>query len=159
MTAPQIVIIVRGEPAGQGNLRTGRHGKAYHANSRELGDWRGRVRGAALDILGRHEYADAGRACADCGTPARVHAELLGPVRLEAVVTVARLASARSDWPVTRSSSDWDHYGRAISDALTGVVYADDSQVVDGRVIVSYPHVHELALPEPGAVIRIWEVG
>jgi len=161
MTAPLLILTVRGTPAGQGNLRTGRHGRAYHANSRELKAWRAAVRAAALDRLARHEHAGGparSRTCVICGRPRERHAELLGAVRLEAVITVPRPTSARSRWPITRSSSDWDHYGRAISDALAGVVYADDSQVVDGRVIVTYPHVHPDALEAPGARIRVWEV-
>ncbi|RBQ21550.1 hypothetical protein DP939_02240 [Spongiactinospora rosea] len=160
MTAPLITLTVRGEPAGQGNLKGTAGGKLRHANGRDLHDWRGRVRGAALDLLGAHEYAALGKSgvCALCSVPKTQHAELLGAVRLEAVVTVARPKTARSNWPITRSSSDWDHYGRAIGDALTGVTYLDDSQVVDGRCITTYPYVHELALGEPGAVIRLWAV-
>ena len=161
MTAPLLILTVHGTPAGQGALRTGRHGKAYHANGTKLRDWRERIRAAALDALNRHEHAGgpaASRTCLLCGTPRDRHAELLGPVRLEAVVTVPRPTTVRRAWPITRSSADWDHYGRAIGDALTGVVYADDSQVVEGRVIVTYPHVHEHALGEPGAVIRVWPI-
>jgi hypothetical protein len=161
MTTPLLILTVRGVPAGQGNLKGNGRGKLRHANSDELREWRDRVHGGALDVLGRHDFAGGPgrtRACVICGTGRRSHAELLGPVRLEAVVTVARPPSVATQWPTTRSSSDWDHYGRAISDALTGAVYADDSQVVDGRVVVSYPHVAEHALGEPGAVIRIWPV-
>lgn len=129
--------------------------------SREPKTRRAAVRAAALDQLARHEFAAgpaSSRTCLICGVSRREHGELLGPVRLEAVITVPRPASACSRWPITRSSSDWDHYGRAISDALAGVVYADDSQVVDGRAIVTYPHVHPDALEVPGARIRVWEV-
>lgn len=158
MTAPQIILTVYGVPAGQGNLKGTASGKLRHANGAELHDWRERIRGAALDVLGRHDWVGVGRTapCLQCGVVRTRHAELLGPVRLEAIVTVARPPSVKANWPITRSSSDWDHYGRAIGDALTGVAYADDSQVVDGRVITTYPYVHPSALGEPGAVIRIW---
>ncbi|MFD0885779.1 RusA family crossover junction endodeoxyribonuclease [Streptosporangium algeriense] len=157
MTTPLLILTVKGVPAGQGNLRTGKHGKSYHANGSELRDWRERVRGAALDALGRHEWVGLGATapCLQCDVVRKKHVALLGPVRLETVVTVAKPKTATA-WPITRSSSDWDHYARAIGDALTGVVYADDSQVIDGRLIKSYPYVHEHALGEPGAVIRIW---
>ena len=36
MTTPLPDLTVHGTPAGQGNLRTGRHGRACHANSREV---------------------------------------------------------------------------------------------------------------------------
>lgn len=157
MTAPLLIITAVGEPAGQGNLRTGKHGKAYHANGGVLIPWRERIRGAALDITGRHEWVGLGPAapCLECEVAKKQHAELLGAVRMEAIVTVAKPKSA-GDWPITRGSSDWDHHGRAISDALTGVIYHDDSQITDGRVIKTYPHAHEHALGQPGVHIRIW---
>jgi hypothetical protein len=156
VTAPLLIITVYGDPAGQGNLRTGKHGKAYHANAAELLPWRERIRGAALDVTGRHDWAGEPKSpCVVCGVARKAHAVLLGPVRLEAVVTVVKPKSA-GNWPVTRGSSDWDHHGRAISDALTGVVFADDSQVTDGRVIKTYPYVHQHALGRPGVHIQIW---
>lgn len=161
MTAPRFLFTVYGTPAGQGNLKTGRHGKSYHANDAELREWRGKVRQAAIDHTGAHEWEAAGRnPCIWCGTPKKTHGELIGPVRLEAVVTVDRPPSAPKSrlWPITRGSSDWDHYARAIGDALTGVIYPDDSQVIDGRAIVTYPAIHPNALHRPGVLIRIWEL-
>jgi len=46
MTTPLIDLTVHDTPAGQGNLRTGRHGRAYHANSREPKARRAAVRAA-----------------------------------------------------------------------------------------------------------------
>lgn len=34
-----------------------------------------------------------------------------------------------------RHAGDWDNLGKVVSDALNGVAYKDDRQVVDGRVI------------------------
>ena len=34
--------------------------------------------------------------------------------------------------------ADWDNFGKAASDAMNKIVYLDDSQVVDGRVIKRY---------------------
>lgn len=165
MKAPLMTITVYGAPAGQGNLKGTKHGKLRHANGAELLAWRGKVRQAAIDFTGAHEFVkpdveDAKRLarCDECGKLRTSHAELLGPVRLEAVITVARPKSVTCRWPTTRSTSDWDHYARAIGDALTGVIYPDDSQVIDGRAIVSYPVIHPNALHIPGAVIKIWEV-
>jgi Holliday junction resolvase RusA-like endonuclease len=159
MTAPRFQFTVYGVPAGQGNLRGTRHGKLRHANGDELKEWRGKVRQAAIDNTGAHEWEAAGKnPCIWCGVAKKVHGELLGPVRLEAVVTVERPKSVTGRWPITRGSSDWDHYARAIGDALTGVVYADDSQVIDGRAIVTFPVIHPDALHQPGVLIRIWEL-
>ncbi|MGP4092993.1 RusA family crossover junction endodeoxyribonuclease [Nonomuraea sp. KM90] len=159
MTAPHFTFTVYGTPAGQGNLKGTRHGKLRHANGAELAEWRGKVRQAAVLATGQHERQPFGsQECVLCDRPAKVHAALLGPVRLEAVVTVARPKSVSAAWPITRSSSDWDHFARAIGDALTGVAYADDSQVCDGRAITTYPRIHSDALDQPGAVIKIWPI-
>lgn len=71
---------------------------------------------------------------------------LRGPLRL---VVTAFMAVPRS-WsrkkrdaalagtirPITKP--DWDNTGKGASDALKGIVWVDDSQVVDGRVIKLY---------------------
>lgn len=159
MTAPRFTFTVLGTPAGQGNLKGTRHGKLRHANGDELYEWRGKVRQAARDHVGDHDWRGAKKGpCSDCGLYPSQHVELLGPVRLEAVITVARPKSVTERWPITRSKSDWDHYARAIGDALTGVLWLDDSQVVDGRAIKTFPLVHPDALHVPGAVIRIWPI-
>lgn len=33
---------------------------------------------------------------------------------------------------------DWDNIGKIVSDALNGVAYADDSQIIEGRVLKKY---------------------
>ena len=51
--------------------------------------------------------------------------------------------------PITKP--DWDNIGKIVSDALNGIAYRDDSQVVDSRVRKIYSN-------EPRTVIRIWQV-
>lgn len=46
---------------------------------------------------------------------------------------------------------DWDNVGKIISDALNGIAYDDDSQIVDGRVRKYYSE-------EPRVEVEIWEV-
>lgn len=154
---PALTITVYGEPAGQGNLRKGAHGKSYHANGKTLRPWRAKVRTAAFDATGGHEWVAYGDAkyCARCNIPEDQHALLLGAVALDAIVTVPALKKPRPH-PITRSTSDWDHYGRALGDALTGAIYLDDSQIIDGRVRVTYPGPS--GLDQPGALIRVWEI-
>jgi Holliday junction resolvase RusA-like endonuclease len=36
-------------------------------------------------------------------------------------------------WPISRP--DWDNFGKLVSDACNGIVFRDDAQVVDGRVL------------------------
>jgi crossover junction endodeoxyribonuclease RusA len=62
---------------------------------------------------------------------------LLGPVDVEAGFLLPRPASApkrKRTWPVGARSGDLDKLARAILDACTGVLYADDAQVVDLHV-------------------------
>ena len=47
-------------------------------------------------------------------------------------------ADARSGARLPASTPDWDNVGKSVSDALKGVVWRDDDQVCDGRVIKRY---------------------
>ncbi len=42
----------------------------------------------------------------------------------------------------TKRKSDWDNFNKLVCDALTGLVYEDDSQIMDGRVIKNYDKVN-----------------
>lgn len=141
------VVTVFGTPAGQGRISYNAQGRGYHSNAKKLKPWRAAVRAAAQVVIDQ---------------------PLTGPVTLEATVTLARPAShfrtgkyahvLRDDAPAVpygNGTGDHDHYARAISDALTGVAYADDSQIVEGTVRKAYPGEGVDALNAPGAVIRI----
>lgn len=158
--APALEVVVYGAPAGQGNLKTGHGGRLRHANGTELKVWRELIARQVITQTGTHPYTpnpfQGDQACARCRMPRAEHALLLGPVALEALVVVPRPKTVTRPYPTTRSASDWDHYARAVSDALTGLVYVDDTQVVDGHVSKRYPGPD--TLPKPGAVIRVWEV-
>ena len=45
-------------------------------------------------------------------------------------------ALAGLEWPAKRP--DWDNYGKAASDAMNTIVFNDDSQIVDARVVKQY---------------------
>ncbi|WP_433233853.1 RusA family crossover junction endodeoxyribonuclease [Actinomadura nitritigenes] len=150
-----------GDPAGQGNLSRGRHGKSYHSNGAELEEWRTRVRNAAARATGHHALVvleKKERTCAQCGTFRTKHGLFLGPVALDAVVAIARPPSVKRPYPTSRRHSDWDHHARALCDALTGLIYPDDSQVVDGHVRQLYIGHPSCPLPQPGALITVSEV-
>lgn len=155
-----VTFTVFGEPVGQGNIRYNRSGRGYHANGTELEGWRTLVRGAAARATGYHALTLFGQrsACVHCGTDRRKHGLFLDAVALDAIVALTRPPTVRRPYPTSRRHSDWDHYGRAISDALTGVLYPDDSQAVDGRVRTVYVGGPGCPLPEPGALITVKEV-
>jgi Holliday junction resolvase RusA-like endonuclease len=168
------VLRVGGDPVGQGAIRRNQHGAGYHANGHILKPWRAKVQAAAIDATGQHAYAappkltkaqkQAGvprpkQICQVCQVPKNRHGVILGAVRLEVIVTFARpKTDPNRAYPIGHNIGDWDHHGRSVSDALTGVVFADDAQIIDGRTIKTYPGGHPLSLAEPGAVIRIWEI-
>jgi crossover junction endodeoxyribonuclease RusA len=141
--ADLVVVVHHDKPVGQGNLSKGLHGKSYHSNGKALRPWRAAVKVAATRAM--------------CGRP-----PMTGPVVLEVTVTVPKPKSAprsRMSWPITRYFGDWDHLGRAVSDALTEAgVWLDDSQVVDGRVRKVFPGEGEHALARPGAYVEVWAV-
>jgi hypothetical protein len=162
------------KPVGQGAIRRNQHGSSYHANDKVLKPWRTAVRDAAVDATGQHAYkappkptraqkaAGAKRPapiCVRCGVGVRTHGLFLGAVGLTIVATFARPKSDPTRaYPIGQNLGDWDHHGRSISDALTGVVFADDAQIVTGQVVKTYPGGHPDALAVPGVVIRVWEV-
>jgi Holliday junction resolvase RusA-like endonuclease len=43
--------------------------------------------------------------------------------------------SIRVDVYLARMAGDWDNYGKNVCDALNGIAYDDDRQIVDGRVV------------------------
>ena len=54
-------------------------------------------------------------------------APFTGAIKLTADVYVKRE-------PTSLNSGDWDNHGKAISDALSKIVYGDDRQIVDGHI-------------------------
>lgn len=51
--------------------------------------------------------------------------------------------------PESLRAGDWDNHGKAVSDALNGICYIDDRQIVDGHVQLfkGEPHI-EIELEE-----------
>lgn len=171
---PCLTFTVPGDPVGQGRISYGRHGHGYHTNAKTLKPWRAKVTACAEAVTGQHAYAppaaltraqkNAGvprppQICQTCRTPRNRHGLIHGPVALLVVVTFARPKSAPTRaYPTGANIGDWDHHGRSVSDALTGVLWPDDKQIVDGRVIKTYPGGHPESRTTPGAVIRVWTV-
>lgn len=166
--AGALVITVLGAPVGQGAISYNKGGRGYHSNGKILKPWRAKVTAAAEQATGLHapvkppkrkgEKGDRRvKPCIICKLTPAEHGLHRGPVCVDVTLTFAPLKTPRR-WPVTRSSGDWDHLGRAISDALTGVLWADDSQIVEGRVRKLYVGAPG-SLSEPGAIIRVFDIG
>lgn len=81
---------------------------------------------------------------------------LLGPVRIVLLFSLHRPQKPKFPWPIGKTSGDVDKLTRSVFDAITdAAVWADDSQVVDARVIKAYPS-ELVAQNAPGVVVRIW---
>lgn len=119
----QIIITLPGPPRGKERPRVGVHGvytpsgtRAYEADLKLM---------ARIAMRGRER--------------------LEGPLKVLVIGTMqvprswpANLRSGALDnmaWPTVRP--DWDNIGKT-TDALNGLVWGDDAQVIDGRVIKAY---------------------
>lgn len=104
-----ISFFVPGAPAPQGSKRHVGHGRMIES-SKALGPWRERV------ALAAHPHADG----------------LIGgavAIRLDFVMPRPKSTPKRSTPPAVKKP-DIDKLSRAILDAITGILIADDSQVI-----------------------------
>ena len=75
----------------------------------------------------------------------------LGPITLHLNFLLAKpksLPKRRLSWPTKKP--DWDKLARSAGDAMTGIVYRDDAQVVEAHVFKSYSD-------QPGVEITVVE--
>ncbi len=114
-----IEFFVAGTPITQGSKKLGRAGRLstiIETRDAELKPWReGVAAEARAHAAGRPGYP------------------LAGPVSVALAFGLQRPASApkrKRTWPISARSGDIDKLSRAILDAITGVLIADDSQVV-----------------------------
>ncbi|NRQ40746.1 RusA family crossover junction endodeoxyribonuclease [Nonomuraea sp. NN258] len=149
-------FVVHGQPAPQGSKKHVGNGVMVEMSKR-LKPWRKAVSDAAAEAM-----AAAGRT-----------APLDGQIVAEMVFTLRSKPTSRPTWwpagvPWSRrawwlpaSTPDLSKLLRSTEDALTGVAWADDARVVAYRraakVYALDPREPD-ALPEPGAVIRVWEI-
>jgi Holliday junction resolvase RusA-like endonuclease len=78
---------------------------------------------------------------------------LEGPIGITVEFRLVRPKSApkrKRTWPIGKLSGDLDKLARACGDALTGVLFEDDSQVIDWHVTKDYG--------DPGATITVWSI-
>lgn len=72
-------------------------------------------------------YKDAARAIGDQWD----HGILEGPIKVRLLFLLPRKKTVKRKFPISKFDGDVDKLVRAIFDAMTGIVYGDDSQVVD----------------------------
>lgn len=139
-----VVVVVHHRPAPQGSKRHVGHGRMVE-ESKRVEPWRKAVAVAARQSIGADWQP------------------LDGPLAIEVVFTVRKPKSApktRQTWPCTRDSGDIDKLLRSTFDALATDVraIADDSRVIHVAAVKAFPGEHPGTLPQPGAVIRVWQL-
>lgn len=142
-------LLVRGIPQAQGTARAfvagGKARIATDSNrpNSPIGSWRQAVNAEARRVYG-DEPASRG--------PIRIEAELTWPRPLAHFRAGKPDRGLRADAPTWKASKpDPDKAARALLDALTGVAYVDDAQVVE---LV----IRKVWGDTPGAVIAVSEV-
>lgn len=129
-----IEIVLYGAPMGKERLRFTRDGHGF-TPERTL-TYEARLAHRAQDVIGKRPVLE-------------------GPLRLDLVAFMPIADSKPAKWKAAAAAGaerptkkpDWDNFGK-ILDALNLVVWADDAQIVDGRVLKFYH-------PRPAMVIRI----
>lgn len=133
---PLLSFDVRGIPEGQGSMRAfvrGGHASVVHSSPRSLLAWRADIAQCAREAIGTAPMIEG---------PVQVHLFFRLP-RPKAHYTARGVL--RLDAPTyAPTTPDIDKLARAALDALTGVAFADDKQVVD---LVAKKHYEESAGP------------
>lgn len=138
----QLTFEVPGQPVPQPRVRVSTRGgfaRAYVPSKHPIHAYRQAVQFAAPKTLG----APSGAA-----------------YQLDIEAVFARPAShstrrgLKADAPAYPPRCDWDNVGKGICDALTGLIWIDDDQVVDGRVRKRYAEPGE----EPHTTVTVRSV-
>jgi len=152
---PLLSIDVRGNPAPQGSKKFVGVSRAGHGilveSSKKVAPWREDVHSAALNLI-RCRCPDP--MCVALAPPFPLDEPLL----VSMTFTLPKPQSApktRQSWPMRHP--DVSKLARSTEDALTHLVWADDARIVGYmRLCKVYPSEGTDALPEPGAIIRVW---
>lgn len=152
---PVLTIHVEGHAAAQGskryvghrrNAKSGRMSPVLIEQSKRVKPWRALVTAATRAAM--HEAGQT--------------KPITGAVIVNTYITLPKPKSApkrRRTYPTGRGTGDKEKLERAVFDGITDAgAIEDDSRIVDGRAIKAYPNEHPEALPEPGAIIRIWNL-
>jgi Holliday junction resolvase RusA-like endonuclease len=138
-TAPFLHLDISGLPVPQGSMKTWIHnGKPIITSaSKGLKEWRRLVADQASTAM-------QGRA----PIPKETHA-----VSIALIFFLPRPASALKSQRAPRTAPDIDKLVRAVFDALTGVAYEDDSQVI--HLVSSKEYADARAARAPGVIINL----
>ena len=134
----QISFTVPGEPVAKGRPRITRHGTYTPEKTMNFETL---VKYEYINQCGKHRFADNAQLALDVVAYRSIPKSTSKKKRV--------MMEYGTLLPITKP--DWDNIGKSVSDALNGIAYHDDSQVVDARVRKIYSN-------EPRTVVRIWEI-
>ena len=122
---------VDGLPVGKGRPRFARVGKFVQTYSdKKTVAWEDQVRAAAQKAMGPTDILE---------TPVTLALYFRLPIPQS--WSKKRQEAAKNQLESYTKKPDWDNLGKAVSDALNGVIYKDDSQVVSAHIRKVYSTV------------------
>lgn len=125
-----MIFVIPGNPQGKARPKVTRNGTYTPRKTREY------------EELIRACYKQAGGLYFDAGEPLMVCVGVYCPVPKNATKANRERMLAGEIKPTKRP--DWDNVGKVVCDALNGIAYHDDAQIVRATVIKRYaiePHV------------------
>lgn len=135
---------VAGDPVPQGDLTSASRARLYHANAKSLRPWRMAIADEAREVL---------RGAVLLTTPLAVRLEFRIPRPASHYTPKGPRRPSAPDFPAGHVG-DLDKLSRSALDALTGVLFADDCQVVELRARKVYCD----RWVQPGVSIDVSEV-
>lgn len=133
-----IEVVVLGEPVAKGRPRFDRAtGRAY--TPAKTRSFEGALKYAAQQVMGERPPLEG---------PLRLEIEVVTPIA--ASWPKKRQEAARTGQELPTKKPDWDNFGKVV-DALNLVVWVDDGQICDGRVVKRYGD-------KPGMWVRVWPI-
>lgn len=115
-------VILPGEMKSKKRHRTLKTGRSYNPYENVLAEnW---VRLCVKDSLGDNVNPTS--------KPVRLHLEIVLPIRESWPRKDQAAALSGKKRPLVKP--DWDNTGKLVSDALNGIVWVDDKQIVEGSV-------------------------
>lgn len=126
-----VIFTVEGNPVAKGRPRFAKRGKFVQTYTpQKTKDYEDLVKESAAQAMGSNELLD---------TPLKVFIHIRMPIPKSASKKVRQDCLDQLVRPVKKP--DWDNVAKAITDALNGIVYVDDCQIVDAHVTKRYSDV------------------
>lgn len=122
---------IPGEPCGKGRPRFAQRGQFTKTYTP--------AKTANYENLVVLEFQSAGGSYIEGNVPVRI--------RIDAYYEIPKSTSKKKTremligWIFPTKKPDWDNIGKIVCDALNGIAYKDDAQIVDGHVVKHYSEV------------------